>query len=313
MDSTRLEELLLAYEDGALTPVEMAEFKQLLATSSSARQRLVECGVMQNIAAKHVMAESVAGTSRQKTSRWFGWRPLAAAAAGIAFGAFCTSAVLAFVAPLGGKAVTLLEDSFESTAAPRPTGVPTEAGRWSGDFAEIVGGQNAVAPRSGAKMWRFLRADNEVDAGAHASYVGEAVRIVDLQPVRGAGVKAGSPIEISAWFAAGQIIHGARYHWNIKVAAFEGSMLEAPKLWGKWAEACTSLVRREVPLEQAGQWQRVSVTMSLPANADFLVFECAVVQRQPLVSQGVAQFPAHYLDDVQVRLLPPTREMSALE
>ena len=313
MNNARFEKLLIAYEDAALTPEDLAEFKQFLAHSPPARQRLVESGVMQNVAATHVMSQTGSGVNPQKTARWLVWRPLTAAAAGIVLGMFCSSAVLAFVAPMLGKAVTLLDESFESAPAPLATGVPTEAGGWSGDFAEIVGGQNGVAPHGGAKMWRFLRADNAVDAGAQASYVGEAIRIVDLQSLRGRGVRAGSPIELSAWFAAGQTVPGARYHWNLKVAAFEGSLAEAPKLWGKWAEACTSLVRREVPLEQAGQWQRLSVTMSLPANADFLVFECAVVQRRPLVSEGVAQFPAHYLDDVQVRVLPPTRDTTAQE
>lgn len=313
MNTTRFEALLLAYEEGALLPEDLAEFKQFLATSRPARQRLVECGVLQSVASNVFVQETVTGVSPQKTSPWIVSHPLMAAAAGIVLGMFCTSAVFAFVAPMLGKPVTLLDDSFESAPVPMATGVPAEAGRWSGDFAEIVGGQNGVAPHGGAKMWRFLRADNAVDAGPQPSYVGEAIRIVDLHPLRREGVKAGSPIEISAWFAAGTTIPGTRYHWNIKVAAFEGSIAEAPKLWGKWAEECTSLVRREVPLEQEGQWQRVSVTMSLPANADFLVFECAVVQRQPLVSQGVAQFQAHYLDDVQVRVLPPKRETNALE
>lgn len=313
MNATRFEELLLAYEDNALTPEELAEFKQHLASSSPARRRLVECGVLQTISQRHELSDPAIGARPQKKALWILRHPLTAAAAGIVAGMCCTSAVFAFVSPIFGRAVALLEESFESARAPRADGVPAEAGRWSGDFAEIVGSQNGVTPHSGAKMWRFLRADNALEEAAQAKYVGEAIRMVDLQPLRRGGLKAGSQIEISAWFAAGKTISPERYHWNIKVAAFEGRMAEAPKLWGKWAEACTSLVRREVPVEQAGEWQRLSVTLSLPANADFLVFECAVVQRQPLLSQGVAQFPAHYLDDVHVRVLPPSRETHVLE
>jgi hypothetical protein len=250
---------------------------------------------------------------RPARERWLKWRPLAAAAAGLVLGMFCTSVVFAYVGPMRGKVVTLLDEGFESTAKPMPTGVPTEAGRWSGDFAEIVGAQNGVVPHSGAKMWRFLRADNAVGEDAAPSYVGEAIHAIDLRPLRGAGAKAGSQVEISAWLAAGQMAPHSRYHWNIKAAAFEGRVADAPELWRKWNEASASLAQREIVAQEGGRWQRVSVTMLLPANADFLVFECSVVQRQPVVAQGVAEFPAHYLDDVRVRILPPSREEQTLE
>jgi hypothetical protein len=95
----------------------------------------------------------------------------------------------------------------------------------------------------------------------------------------------------------------------MKAAAFEGSVGEAPELWKKWDQASASLAQREVVATgEPGHWQRVSVTMALPANADFLVFECAVVQKRPAAFEGSAEFPAHYLDDVRVRILPPTRE-----
>ncbi len=236
---------------------------------------------------------------------WFSWRPLAAAAAGIALGMFCTSVVFAYVSPRLSKAMTLLAESFESIPAPQAGGVPTATGNWSGDFAEIVGPQNGVTPHSGGKMWRFLRADNALGEDAPASYVGEAIHVIDLKPLRSAGAKPGSQLEISAWFAAGAVARDFRCHWNIKAAAFEGEATNAPTLWQKWDQASTSLAQREIVAEPGGRWQRVSVTMLLPMNADFLVFECAAVQRKPAVVQGVAEFPAHYVDNVRVRLIPP--------
>jgi anti-sigma factor RsiW len=69
MNTARFEELLLAYEDDALTPEELAEFKQLLASSPHARQRLVEAGVMQSIAASHVMSAPIIEMP-QRNSSW---------------------------------------------------------------------------------------------------------------------------------------------------------------------------------------------------------------------------------------------------
>jgi len=80
MNPPRFEELLLAYEDDALSPEELADFKQLLVASPAARQRLVEAGVMQNIAASHVMPDSGVVHFPQRSTPWDQWRLLAAAA-----------------------------------------------------------------------------------------------------------------------------------------------------------------------------------------------------------------------------------------
>jgi hypothetical protein len=254
-----------------------------------------------------------ASDARSFRGTWLAWRPVTAAAAGLIFGMLCTSVVSGYIGAVPRRPHPVLDDGFEDSTPPRPLGVPRDFGQWSGDFAEIVGPQNGVTPHGGNKMWRFLRADNETSALAPRHYVGEAIHVLDLKPLRAAGVKAGAQIEISAYFAQAQAAASFRYHWNIKAAAFEGKVTEAAMLWGNWNEASASLAKREVLAHPNGQWQRLSVTMQLPPNADFLVFECAVVQHHPAISEGVATFPGHYLDDVRVRLLPPTREAAVPE
>ena len=251
--------------------------------------------------------------SRPGRDRWLNWRPLAAAAAGLVIGMLCTSVVFAYVVPSAGKAITLLESSFENMEAPQPSGVPAKFGEWSGDFAEVVSAQKGVTPHGGDKMWRFLRANNALGGDAKVSYVGEAIRAIDLRPLRSAGLKAGSQIEISAWFATGTTDPQSRYHWIIKAAAFEGDVANAPALWQKWNQASTSLAQRELVAKKDGHWQQLTVTMVLPPNADFLVFECAVSQRTPVLHAGVAEFPAHYVDDVRVSLLRPHHDRQTLD
>lgn len=256
------------------------------------------------------MAKSHRGARSVRSFRGtpLSWRPVTAAAAGLIFGTLCTSVVFGYIGAGPRRPVPVLEDGFEHIAPPKPLGVPRDFGEWSGDFAEIVGPQNGVTPHGGKRMWRFLRADNETPKISPRHYVGEAIHVVDLKPLRTAGAKAGAQVEISACFAQAETAPSFRYHWNIKAAAFEGSVTEAPTLWGNWNDASASLAKREVLAHPTGEWQRLSVTMQLPPNADFLVFECAVVQHQPAILEGVATFAAHYLDDVRVRLLPPTRE-----
>lgn len=259
------------------------------------------------------MLVSADSSPSSRSIRWLSWRPLAAAAAGIMLGMLCTSVVFGYLVPALNSPVRLMEESFEQSETPRAAGVPTTAGIWSGDFAEITGAQQGVAPRSGGNMWRFLRADNVQATAAKANYVGEAMLVLDLKSLHGTGGKTGGQIEISAWFAQGQAVPESLYHWNIKAAAFHGQVPDAPRLWGKWDDASVCLGGREVQAERSGRWQRVSMTMLLPANADFLVFECAVVQRHPPITEGVAEFPAHYLDDVRVRLLPAPHDGQSLE
>jgi hypothetical protein len=247
-------------------------------------------------------------TETKPSGRWLSWRPLAAAAAGIVFGMFCTAMAFGYVAPLFRKTVTLLETSFENIPTPTALGVPTRAGEWNGDYAEIVGAQKGVTPRSGSKMWRFLRADNALPATERPSRVGEAIHVVDLKPLRSAGAQAGSQIEIGAWFAQGPTAPAMRFTQAVKAAAFQGSITDAPELWADREQSSACLAQREMPAPQMGRWQWVSVTMILPPDADFLVFECVVVQRRPALTEGVAEFPAQYVDDVRVCLLQSTHD-----
>jgi hypothetical protein len=259
------------------------------------------------------LPEKSKGIRRSGVGSWLAWRPLTAAAAGIAFGTLFTSVLYAYVAPKVVKGMTVFADGFESGPSPRVVGVPAEFGAWGGDFSEVVGPQNGVAPHGGGRMWRFLRADNAGKTDARASYVGEAIRVLDLRGVRSAGGLPGSQIEVSAWFAQGHTTGAARYHWNIKAAVFEGAVSGAPALWEEWDQVSASMARRDVAAGPPGAWERLSVTLVLPAHADFLTFECAVVQRHPRITEGVAEFPAHYVDDVRVRILPPVQENLSLK
>ncbi len=309
-------DLIHGYLNGTLQTDDFSRLQSLLRNRADARRVLR--GLATVDAKLHQIAAANTATLRLFDSppeipavrfAWFS-RRAAAAVAGLLIGLFCATVVFAYITPGIHKPVSIYETGFEDLAPPEALGVPAESGKWGGDFSEIVGAQQGVTPRSGAKMWRFLRADNALVPTAHANYVGEAIRVLDLIGLRDAGYRGELRLEISAWFAQGATAPDACYHWNIKAAAFEGNVKEAPSLWGKWDDLSASLTRYETKAQSAAQWQPLSVTMSVPASATFLVFECAVVQRIPRVVEGVAEFPSHYLDDVRVRLLTPDHALS---
>lgn len=119
---------------------------------------------------------------KTRTTRlsWFSRRPVTAAAAGLVIGMFSASVVWGYVGPYAGKAITLLRESFESGPTPLATGIPVEAGRWSGDYSQVVGEYLGVKPAGGARMLRFLRSDYEGKPGRDG-FIGDVFRIIDLR------------------------------------------------------------------------------------------------------------------------------------
>ncbi len=310
---SELHDLIDDYLEGTISDANAVRLSELLEQSAEARAQYWEAAsihgllehVIQGASLRAVTGQSLPAVSRSKRRTL--WHTLAAVVAGLMIGILGESVVLAYIVPAIYAPTPLLDESFEQLVSMQAEGVPRRPGVWGGDFAEIVDAKDGLVPHSGSKAWRFLRADNDTQERSPISYVGEAIHVVDLKPLRQSGVQTDGQLEISAWFAEGMTPAATRFTWNIKSAAFKGDVATAPDLWKVWDQASLSFVGREIGIEPGGQWQQLSVLMQLPKEADFVVFECTVVQREPLVT-GVAEFPAHYLDDVQVRLHPPRQD-----
>jgi hypothetical protein len=229
-----------------------------------------------------------------------------AAAAGLVFGMFCTSVVFAYAKPKSSVAVTRLlplEDAdFESGLQVPARGIPARAGVWSGDFSRVVVAENGITPKHGQRMLRFLRSDNELLPQNERSYVGEVAQVIDLRPMRAELLGAEQLVEVSAQFNSIAAPPGDTYEFAVKAAAFRGDIADAPRLWED-REASASRSNRSVVADpDGGKWQRVAAPLVVPPDADFLVIECAVVFKGPQVERGAAEFPGHYVDQVEVRL-----------
>lgn len=241
-----------------------------------------------------------------RSQSWFAWRPLMAAAAGIVFGMLCTSMVFAYALPsapvASTKVLPLTDADFESGSQVPVRGIPSQSGAWSGDFSRVVVAENGITPKQGQRMLRVLRSDNELSSPSERSYVGSVAQVIDLRSLR-AELSGGEPlVEVSAQFNAIPISQRGTFEFNVKAAAFRGDIADAPRLWEDHEASVSRSDRTVVADSDVLTWQRVSMPLVVPMDADFLLIEAAVVSKAPQSEQRVAEFPGHYVDQVEVRL-----------
>lgn len=308
---TDLSHLALRYIEGAITPEELNALQERLRTDSAFRRLFVryaslDAALGDGRLAAPAMTHTDASARQASAFRWLSWRPLAAAAAGLVFGMCCTSVVSAYAKPRTQGAPTrllpLADAGFESDAMIPALGIPSSAGRWGGDFSHIVGAENGITPKQGQRMLRIQRSDNQYSRKDEHSYVGEVAQVIDLRPLRASIPGAEQWVELSAYFNSIEMGREGRCEFAVKAAAFQGDIHDAPKLWDDH-EASGSRSNRAVEADSDPRtWQRVATPLVLPANADFLVVECAVVFKAATREPGATEFTGHYVDHVEIRL-----------
>ncbi len=303
-------ELIQRYIAGTTTADEVMRLQQSLKTDAELRTLYLD--YMNLVVALEAKAEAVemapdfpqpAIIHPKHRNVWLQWRPLAAAAAGIVFGILCTSVVFAYVAPLAGKAIQLLQESFESGPAPMVTGVPVEAGRWSGDYSEIVGEQQGVKPASGKKMLRFLRADYEGKTNADG-YVADLYQLIDLRPYRSEFADGGAVLQFFAGFNAFEFPANEAYGCLMSMHALDAEMVRSGTLSDRQvlnADALAMTSSNRLMLDRnPATWQRQTAELRLPPNTEYLLLHVAVTHATKSPRRTV--FDGHYLDDVRLVL-----------
>ena len=189
----------MRYQDGVLTPDELAAFETAMRDDPAKRQLFAETQLRSMALHDRFRQEafqSGCGFSRTSERKRFTWitRPITAMAAGLVIGLFSASIVWAISSP---KATTerlfsLLNGSFDENRLER--GFPHQLGFWSGDEAAIRDGQLCfIAPSSdsGDPTGRAISCD--------------VFQLVDLRPLRHAQSPEGdSVLELSADFRDGR-------------------------------------------------------------------------------------------------------------
>jgi len=313
MNEPHWDHLIQGHLDDSLTESELAEFESLMLEFASARRRFWELAEVHGLARESarlawpqvefdevVVARKKAGGSRAS----FTWRPLTAAAAGVVFGMFSASVVFAYVAPSLGKVMTLLQESFESGPVPLVIGVPIEVGKWSGDFTEVVGGQQGVKPESGAKMLRFLRADFEGKVKPEGSYISDVYQLIDLRPYRREFGDGGAVVQLSSAFNAFAFPAEEAFGCSVSLQALdaETAMNGSTRVGETLLTDCLAMARNsrlKVDRDPA-TWQRLNAELRLPPNADFILIRIGLEHSNK--AQRRETFDGHYLDGVRLTL-----------
>lgn len=311
-DAARWRELINRHLLGDISQEESVELEAALSTSREAREDFrSRCNIDAALRHQSSLHAEPATPAKDKVTRvWFS-PTLTSAAAGLAFGMFCTSVAWAYVGPYASKSINLLQESFESNPAPLVTGVPVTPGRWSGDVTEVTGEQQGVKPEKGNKMLRFLRADYEGKSKPEGSYVGDLYRLIDLRPSRQEFADGGAVVQLSAAFNAFAFPQAERYDVSASVYALNAEMaanLSAPGNPGVPDEAL-AMTRKSLQRMDRDPltWEKVEGELRLPPDTEFLLIHLSVIHgTRP---QQRETFDGHFLDDVRVTLArrPPLR------
>ncbi len=302
-------DLLHGYLNSTLDEADFARFQSLLRDSAEARRTLrslstVEAKLTQLAAIHPETVRLLSETARESrpSARWLSWRPLTAAAAGIALGMFCTSVVFGYVGPrVAEKVKVVFAEGFESGVTKTEPGLSREVGHWSGDEAEVVKTASEMKAHGGAKMLRFLSATYPGENSPRSQW-GDVYRIVDVRGLAGAGLTA---TRVSASFARGTVDAEAQFSCSVEAMALEQDLSELPSrldlMWLRQHSSAAGL--RKVALSSAQEWKQVSVEVPITPETRYVILHLAIVQDRPALESGVVQFPGHFMDDVKVELI----------
>lgn len=293
------DELIAAHLDGTLDEAGGTQLNAWLKASPENLKRFTSA-VMFDQQVRHAVhtqaSEPVVQTLMQKAApskppRWLQWRPMWAAAAGIAFGMLCTSLVFGFVTQRHVRVDTVLSEGFENAAMPIDAGASARRDVWAGEMLAPRGEKGQVKPAEGKLMAVLPPHDRR-----RLSY---AFRFFDVSSLPVAMNGQTRQIEVTARFHGET--PGVRDKFQICLAAFAEDVAEAREIWTRNAMDDQALlhVTRTVKTEpDASGWTTVHSVIDVPEDAKVLLVSLAA----GAVHAGPSK-TEHYLDDVQVRLI----------
>jgi hypothetical protein len=288
-----------------------AELNTLLRENADARSTMARLMVDEQALISRLRDDSIVAllepapateTALRTTPRWFAWRPLTAAAAGLVIGLFSASMVFGFGARSIEKVISLLQESFEGGPAPLVKGIPQEMNLWSGDYSEVVERYEGVKPKDGTKMVRMLRSDFEGKASSMPNRQGDLSRIIDVRSFMRDANGGEFVMTLSALFNAAPFPDSQRYDGVVALYALgelgstEESLMEDALAISNGS--CNSMDR------DSATWQRASTRLLLPTGTEFVMLKVSF-RRWPKGSgdqpslPDLMTFAGHFVDDVR--------------
>jgi hypothetical protein len=333
MTNDRQAALIEAWLDATLDDAGLAELETLLLESAEARQDFWERAAIHGLvreAAKMAFAPPVpedpaatpAGNSPPsrapavatvrtsppwlRRGLWLGAAAVLVGGCGI--GSAATSMAIAYSGLLTRTVAPQIvhDEGFEHPPAPAPHYLPTEFDVWGGDETEVVSADRGVVPRSGRKMLRFV--SSHPSGMAYEGNASEIWRVLDLDELRRLEGAHELRVEIAAFFN-GVVPPGvARAGCLVGAIATD---VQPAVLGERWrtlfdaaAVASTRIAigqRSSVIDDDPATWQRLSASVTVPAEARYLVLYCLASTRPADQAHAGA---AEYIDDITVTVSP---------
>ena len=300
-----------------LNDVDSLKLAAVLKSSDEARQLWFlyhdnECSLAE-------MQSPVESTPRPTGLSWFSWRQLAAVAAGLFIGLFGASAVLGYVGTYAGKVVTLLQEGFESGPPPLATGIPVEAGHWSGDYSQVVGEYRGVKPAGGRKMLRFLRSDYE-GKPTRDGFIGDVFRIIDVSGPEYDVARGDACISVEARFlslpegvpgpaSCGISMHALdalptpdeRLEFVEKITDRSHAAAAAGTLHSGMTILATSVRNARIEANR-NAWGALRGELRLPPSARFLLVHLSLFEPNAPRAPQPREFAGLFVDDIRIVL-----------
>jgi hypothetical protein len=284
-----------------LSAADQRQIATLLKSSAEARQLWFlyldnECS----------LAELKPSVRPRPAFRWFSWRPLTAAAAGIVLGMFFTSVVSGYVMPravvTASRLFALVDGSFEEPRERLGSGFPVQFGVWSGDEAEIVGG-TSVAAGDGKRALCFKRAQREPVLPHHGAASCDMYQLVDLTSLQAVVDRGEAMLELTARFLDARPNAGEEVKFICRLFVFSGTPDTLPAEWPLSQKE--SLAAGSACFNSHGgaptAWQKVTAKVLLPPGAAFAVIHLLVHKpKNPVGTE--ATFGEQFADDVRLTL-----------
>jgi hypothetical protein len=238
--------------------------------------------------------------SKTANTRWFAWRPLTAAAAGIVLGMLCTSVVFGYSMPrLAQRVFELANPGFELGTGKLPSGVPRRVGIWSGDEVELLVRPD-LKPTEGAQVLRFVKA--EIQEGlVRSARSCDVFQLIDLRSLRD-HIKPGeeAALELSADFLDARGAPGPTVRFACALMLFAGDPAELHTDWPAALDDILSAGKDQIDCGDglAGRWHRLTARCVFPPGADFALLRVNVAQVNPVP----VEFGQQFADNVKLVL-----------